>query len=427
MSKSDFISLICQNNVDKLSTSWDKFTKYNFKDTIFAIPYFLFFSKSRDHYMTPYLNASFCKLPTSSLTLMHIAAFCDSLEIFIFLQKKGLPIDLPSKESYYPIHYASLNGSSKVVEYILSVDPTQATILPPVDFHLILLATVSKKPNILQLLFKNGADPKAPENKNNQPAMAAIRIRNIECLKVLLENGVKNEIDRMGYSLLMMAVACNAPEAVHLLVEYGEDLEYINEKTYETALTLACFQGFRSIVQYFCDRMNKVDIDPCVRKKAIVHYICDSKDPEIVKIVLSKGINVNRLDENGHTGVFDLLDLTNENTMIEIISLLYENGLDLNIQGVSIKGEKVNTILGDLVASIHRPIKVIDWLLKHGANPNATMFPLNKLIIDIVKTSKNRKLLEVFQDNVPELMDHSNRRLRSGERSLNDDSSNESK
>lgn len=44
-------------------------------------------------------------LPNKSLTLMHAAVLLDSLESFIFLQTKGIPIDISSQSSYLPIHY----------------------------------------------------------------------------------------------------------------------------------------------------------------------------------------------------------------------------------------------------------------------------------------------------------------------------------
>lgn len=72
---------------------------------------------------------------------MHVAAFYDSLESFIFLHTKGLPIDIPSQSSYLPIHYGCYKGSYKVVEYILKVDPTQATIRQEGKQDLIYLAT----------------------------------------------------------------------------------------------------------------------------------------------------------------------------------------------------------------------------------------------------------------------------------------------
>lgn len=340
---------------------------------------------------------------------MHIAAYCDSLEAFIFLQNKGLPINKQSANSYLPIHYACLAGSYEVVEYILSVDPSQATVLPQVEYHLIYLATMSGDPDVLRLLFKNGADINAAQNKKNKSVQQAIKTRHVECLRILLEKGSKNEVDKEQYSTLMLAIANNEFDAVPLLAESGENLEYVVPGTGETALSLACFVGHRLTVKYLCDHMTKVDIDPSFRTKAAVHWVCQSKDPEIVKMVLAKNINVNRLDQDGHTGLFYLLDLTDEDNTIKIIELLYNAGLDLNIQGKSVTGAEVNSILGDFVSSIHRPTKVIGYLLQNGARADAKLISQNKRIIDFVQNSRNRKLSEVFKKWVPELFKQTGR------------------
>lgn len=45
--------------------------------------------------------------------------------------------------------------------------------------------------------------------------------------------------------------------------------------------------------------------------------------------------------------------------------------------------------------------KVIGWLLQHGADREAKLVAMNKRIIDVVQTTRNRKLLEVFKKCVP--------------------------
>ena len=68
----------------------------------------------------------FYPLPTKSLSLIHIAAYADNLEAFLFLQKKGLLISLKTRYNYLPIHYACASGSTEIVSYILSIDSSQA-------------------------------------------------------------------------------------------------------------------------------------------------------------------------------------------------------------------------------------------------------------------------------------------------------------
>lgn len=77
-----------------------------------------------------------------------------------------------------------------------------------------------------------------------------------------------------------------------------------------------------------------------------------NQNPAIVKTVILKGIDVSRLDSEGHPGPFYLLDMNDEDTVIKILDILVSAGFDLNIRGTCIDGRKVNTILGDFVSSI---------------------------------------------------------------------------
>lgn len=342
-------------------------------------------------------------IPVSKLSLMHVAAFFNSLEIFIFLEQKGLPINKKSDDLYLPIHYACLKGCEKIVEYILSKDPTEATVLPPVKYHLIYLATIGNSPAILKLLFKNGADAKAPENIENNPIYTTIRnSKSSECLEILLEEGLEYIHNYTDYSMLMHAISNNNDAATQLLLERGDDFEYVS-KTNDNALSLACYLKKRSVVKYLCDHMTEIDIDPSLQRRAAVHWICLSGDVQIVKMVLAKYIDVNRIDQNGNPGPFYLLDICDEDTTLEILKLLYNAGLDLNIRGKSVDGKKTNTILGHFVSSIQRQTKVIEWLLKNGARADEMMVVKNKPIIKLVINGNNTRLKLLFQKCVPDL------------------------
>lgn len=217
-----------------------------------------------------------CILPSDSLTLMHIAAYFDSLESFKFLQSKGFQIDIPSKESYLPIHYACYKGSYKVLNYILSVDPTQASVRPEVEYDLISLATKSGNSDIIKLLIKNGANFDATLKENKRLGIDAICSHNRECIKILV---TKKWVNEKHCSLLMMALFFDQQDLANFIIEYDENLEYVTPNTYETALSIACFLDLQQVVKNLCERMSNVDINPSIRAKAAVHWICISKDP----------------------------------------------------------------------------------------------------------------------------------------------------
>lgn len=152
--------------------------------------------------------------------------------------------------------------------------------------------------------------------------------------------------------------------------------DYVTEKYWETALSLVCFNNNLPTVKYICDHIEKVD--PSIQCEAAVHWIYKSKNPAIVKTVILKGIDVSRLDSEGHPGPFYLLDMNDEDTVIKILDILVSAGFDLNIRGTCIDGRKVNTILGDFVSSIFWPIKVVEWLHENGAQYDEMLVSRNK-------------------------------------------------
>jgi ankyrin repeat protein len=290
---------------------------------------------------------------------MHIAAFFDSLDCFIYLERKGLSLSQESAASYLPLHYACYNNSYEVVCYIIRREPRQASLISSVEWHLLYLATVGGDPEILLLLLRNGADLSLHTGAN-APIPQAIRKRNVPCLRILLAHNVKN-VRSADYTSLMLAISSNEPKAIPLLLDSGEDPGFITAG-YESALSLACFQGESWIetVRLICDRVTNIDLDPTLKEKAAIHWACSSKSPEIVRIILEKGVDVNRVDSKEKSGLYYLLDNCSEDVVIEIMELMVAHGFDVRAHPAAVI---------DFVQAMSKPCRVIEWLFEHGADP----------------------------------------------------------
>lgn len=335
---------------------------------------------------------------------MHIAAYADALESFIFLEEKaGLSHTALSAASYSPIHYACNKASFEVASYILKKDPQMAKLEPHVDYQLIFLATASGDADILNLLFEYGANINSPANKRNLPVQQAIRARHVECLKILLSKGTRTDIDTKDYSPIMLAITNNQPDAVPLLLQCGENPGYVTPEKKETALTLACFTNQKEVVKLICDNLVQVDLDSNIKMPAAVHWICRSYNPEIARIVLAKNIDTNRFDNDGRVGPYYLLDVGQVDDVIDIFQQLVDHGFDINLR-FTVNGKPQpgkNTILGDYITSIKKSPKIIEWLLLHGADPYETVsVPNNPRIVDFVRNSRNNVLIQLFQKYV---------------------------
>jgi ankyrin repeat protein len=380
------VKAVCDNNLISLREQLKKFNSSSYSGANFGLP-----PRPRVLESTAPPKSV---VPESNISLMHIAACFDALDCFIFLEGENLRYDQASANSYLPIHYGCANGSYEIVCYILSKDPCQATVLPSVENHLIYLATQAGSPEILQMLLENGADITKPQNLENQPIAAAIKTQHVDCLKLLLayKNNLKFTRDVKDFSTLMLAIANRELDAVPVLLKCGEDPSYVTPRTNMSALFLACYWGeeWIDVVKMLCERATKFDLDPGVKEKAAIHWACQSKSPEIVEIVVSKGIDVNRLDRNGKTGLYYLVDICPEDKIIRILEILMEHGLEIG------KGPNLS-IMVDFATAIGKACKVIEWLFEHGVDPLAE-YDGKKKICDLFAGHRaNRDIRRIYE------------------------------
>ena len=330
-------------------------------------------------------------LPSTSLSLLHIAALYDSLDCFIFLHKvANLPLRQTSAESYLPIHYACFNGSYEVLSYIIANDPEQAAFLGAgLHYHPIYLATRSGSAECLRLLLEHGADLAAPENNKNKPVQTALKYHNADCLKLLLgRDQRRDEIDgATHYSPLMLAIAHGLKDAVRLLLEVGEDPSFItpdpNKKV--MPLFLACDKGpeWAEEVELICSKMvGATDVDDSYSGKAAIHYACASGSPRILEAVCGRGVDVTKLaqDNMGHrtnTAVHYLVqnDKVEDRDIIRMLEILVRHGFDIR-----------HTLTPFIKGPQQKRYDVIEWILDHPqVDPN-----IDGCIIDMELIAKRR-------------------------------------
>lgn len=319
------------------------------------------------------------------------------------MEKSHLNLDSQTAASYLPLHYAVSYASLEVVQYILSKRPELAMKDYKLPYNLIFLATCAGDAETLELLFQLGADPnfitQPQNNRNDLTAISqAIRSKRVECLKVLLkrEAQFRNKASSDD-TFVMLAIKSSQPEAVPILIDCGDDLYKISREKRETALSLACFNQYENVVKLLCSKMANIDIPHNLNAMAAVHWACRSGKPEIVRTMLAKGIDCNRLDPDGFSGPAVILGASDDEA-IEIIDDLVKHGFDINLVSKT-KG----TLLGILIGQISKKFKVIDWLLMHGADPTATMYFGGKAqpIINYIKEKGNARMKEIFKKYCP--------------------------
>lgn len=331
------------------------------------------------------------------ITLLHAAAYYNSLECFVFLnEEKHICLNAVSVRSYYPLHYACYNGSREVVAYILSKEPNQAAELPKdVQHHFLYFAVYGGDPIILRELFRNGADLSREQNKKDDPIGKAIDISNIECLKVLLDYEAPTQNNSTRTPAMLAALNCH-PKALRILIKSSDDLSYFSQNN-ESVLSLMFSYSngnlFKDIIIELLTKYPDTKIDPPegITMPGVCHWVCKMCDVKVAELMVhTPDIAINRLDQNGHTGPYflsmqkDFKD-GDAQASIKILKILIGHGLDVNYR----KDLNTPTILEIFVKAMKVRYRIIEYLLNNKADPHVP-YSKNKSITLYQEIMSNR-------------------------------------
>lgn len=354
------------------------------------------------------MNPAF-PLPLKEITLAHIAAYADSLEIFLFLELKGASISSFSVASDTPLHYACARGSIEIVSYILNKDPQIIATEQRAKFCYLFVGVSSGSTEILKMLLEAGAQLDTKQFKDNDVIKYCLNTRHYACLEILL-NKIQ-DVSQLGkhdmLSPVMMAITMNTYEAVEPLLNYGISADYVSPTGHETAFSLACSKKVKNIAKVLITRMTKFDSDRTTYF-GIVHSICQCGSVSLARFVLNnvEEISVHRVTPDGFTGPHYLLGKP-EKKIIAIMELLLNHGFEIDFK----YDPNSFTFLGECCYGLcssdkERPFQVIKWLLDKGADPYTLMPSTRKTLYDtlkehskfIVRAKKIRPILEIFDD-----------------------------
>lgn len=248
----------------------------------------------------------------------------------------------------------------------------------------------------VQMLTEAGADVTVIDDEDVTPLLAAIKGNYGKVASYLVEHGANPNdifIDEKGksHNLLMDAVMVNNSDFAILLINKGANISFADEDGV-TVTTQAAFQGLTSVVSALIAKgadlsaANKEGINPLIAASSegrieVVKLLVESgkvdtnaKDKdgtnalmaasvrghkEVVSLLLSKGVNVNAQNVDGHSALMfayngknqvqTLLDkygdyMKDDNdtstkiikdalqTHVEVVSLLVSSGADLNLK-----------------------------------------------------------------------------------------------
>lgn len=195
----------------------------------------------------------------------------------------------------------------KVLLFLLSFGSLNACEVNPIDST---KENVMQKNSIVDLVSKN----------------------DLKAVKSALDQGADiNSQDKDGRSLLLIATVKKYMEMANLLVSYKADVNLQDHQS-DSAFLYAGASGQTELVKLFLKNGARFDIFNRYNGTALIPA-CERGHTETVKIlVTTKGFPVNHVNRLGWTALMEAVILGDGSGKYqEIVSLLKENGADLNI------------------------------------------------------------------------------------------------
>ena len=216
------------------------------------------------------------------LTLLHLAAFYDALDCFIYLHEtKKLPLNIESTHSFLPLHYACWVSSREVAFYILSHDPSEALFtIPNTRVQLIYCSIMGGDIYILQSLFNNGASLTNSSNDKNFLIRKAIGLHRIDLLKLIYKN-TKDSKSGITLNPVVMSILDYNVEAFNLLYK-KEEIIFKNEEGKSDNLVHIicdndCYKNFKKSLLTVLDDAIESNLDLETSEKigeGLCHFLC---------------------------------------------------------------------------------------------------------------------------------------------------------
>ena len=351
-------------------------------------------------------------LPMGNLSLLHVAAFYDNLEMFLFLESNGIPLDVKSGGSYAPLHYACAGGAVECAAYILEKRPDQATEEFDCQWQPIFIATFANSPSVLELLFEHGASLASPHIVKNRPFEQALRSGHMECLMILLTHKCRTNVHSGDMSPLMYAESWGMGQALEPLLDLGLD-PYFVSLSGKTVLSLACSNNDIQTVNLLCERMEYIEIPARTPMSfsSIARYAISSKNLEILRIILNKGgIELNRYDSNGDLAADAIRGVIDDDLGVKMLEMLIAYGFNVNTRHPQTRKAFIDRVIEYTLA---RYPKIVEFLLQHGADVRTQQQDGSTLIEKVRKFQKRdsrynspvqKMYLEIFKRYFPKDM-----------------------
>ncbi len=340
-------------------------------------------------------GADYEKTQQNEASVLHTAADDGNIELLQYWVEKGINLELGSHKVGTALLQAACGDNKDAVEYLLSVgadinavDKDGELILHKAanatDYSLLkddpnLSETTNNTGKTLKFLLNKNLDINQKDNNGDTPLHKVVYYRTQISAELLISHNADVNIqNNEGKTPLFIAANFSSNDdnlkMVKLLVEKGADVN-LRTKDNDTALHVAIRNSNYEMTKYLLEK--GAEVNPCRSTSGTaLHSAAGLARPDLVKLLIEHGANINARDKADHRV---------HGTQSDLSTPLHHAAISL---GRIRNGKKIE---------LETVIEVITLLLNNGADINAEN-SLGLTLMDLVFQSDNRDLIKFLEE-----------------------------
>ncbi|XP_071124004.1 uncharacterized protein [Mytilus edulis] len=271
------------------------------------------------------INKKYMKRENKSV--LHIACLKGYIEIVKILLDHRATVDIPDAGELTPLHLACSNGQYKTAELLLN-SGANVNALDKLGRTPVYHACTGDYKDIVKLLIKRKANINKSTLNGSTPLHAACEHEIVDIVNILLNNGAKVDVQ---------------------------------DREVGTPLHLACRKGNGRIVQLLIDNRASINLKTKKDKMRPFHEACQNGHLNVIEILLENGVNYEKQNEQGWTGLF--FSCANGNN--HIVKTILSRKTDVN----RVNQDRITALH---IACMKNHEDVVNTLINKKANVNVT-------------------------------------------------------